>query len=98
MKKINIISLLVAAIVFIIYFLSYSSVLGDVGYFIVLATLFLFGWFDDNGYGIVFGLDNPGFNLVIIAIMSIVFYLISLICLSFFRFIYIKTKRLFSKQ
>ncbi len=94
MSKINKISLIIAGAVFLIYILSYNSMLGESGNFIVLITMFLFGWLDDIGYGSILGLDNPSFNLVVVIIMSVMFYIISFIILSILKFVYNKTKKL----
>jgi hypothetical protein len=94
MSKVNKISLFVAAAIFLIYILSYNSILGETGNFILLGTFFLFGWFDDNGYGSILGLDNPGFPLIPVMIMSVIFYIVSFIILSILRFVYIKIQNI----
>lgn len=97
MKKINKISLLIAGIVFLIYILSFGSILGRVGDIISVVTMLSFSWFYNNGYeNILALLDIQGFPLTIVIIMSAMFYIIPFVFLSILRFIYIGIKSLFS--
>ena len=84
MKKINIASLVIAFIIFILYVLDYNF-----GGMLTLVTMFGFGWIDDMGYTSIINFIFPEgqFPFVMVLIISFLGYLITFVLLTIFRFI-----------